>query len=123
VVETIANAATSVSEVRAIEKLKVRKVGLQYAVDLHVQAEPQMSRADVTGRCRWQMSLADVAGRCRWQMSLRDAHGVSGKVKGPIRAAMPAVDAVLDMYGTVRALTRCDDIVAVSRPFQFLQLS
>jgi len=110
VVETIANAATSVSEVRAIEKLKVRKVGLQYAVDLHVQAEPQMS-------------LADVAGRCRWQMSLHDAHVVSGKVKDPIRAAMPAVDAVLDMYGTVRALTRCDDIAAVSRPFQFLQLS
>ena len=63
-VETIANAATSVSEVRAIEKLKVRKVGPQYAVDLHVQAEPQMSLADVAGRCRWQMSLADVAAGC-----------------------------------------------------------
>jgi cation diffusion facilitator family transporter len=69
VVGTIANAATSVSEVCAIEKLKVRKVGLQYAVDLHVQADPHMS--------------------------LHDAHIVSGKVKGAIRAAMPAVDGVL----------------------------
>jgi divalent metal cation (Fe/Co/Zn/Cd) transporter len=58
-----------VAEVRAIEKLKVRKVGLQYAVDLHVQTDPQMS--------------------------LHDAHIVSGKVKGAIRAAMPSVDAVL----------------------------
>jgi cation diffusion facilitator family transporter len=69
VIRTIADAATSVPDVRAIEKLKVRKVGLQYAVDLHVQAD---------------------AG-----MSLHDAHIVSGKVKGAIRAAMPEVDAVL----------------------------
>ena len=69
VVQRIATAATSVPEVRAIEKLKVRKVGLQYAVDLHVQADSHMS--------------------------LHDAHIVSGKVKGAIRAAMPAVDGVL----------------------------
>jgi cation diffusion facilitator family transporter len=69
VVETIANAAKSVADVRAIEKLKVRKVGLQYAVDLHVQADPHMS--------------------------LHDAHIVSGKVKGAIRTAMPTVDGVL----------------------------
>ncbi len=69
VVESIAVAAISVPEVRAIEKLKVRKVGLQYAVDLHVQADPHMS--------------------------LHDAHIVSGKVKGAIRTAMPAVDGVL----------------------------
>lgn len=69
VVQRIASAATSVSEVRAIEKLKVRKVGLQYAVDLHVQADSHMS--------------------------LHDAHIVSGKVKGAIRAAMPSVDGVL----------------------------
>lgn len=69
VVQLIASAATSVPEVSAIEKLKVRKVGLQYAVDLHVQANPHMS--------------------------LHDAHIVSGKVKGAIRTAMPTVDAVL----------------------------
>lgn len=69
VVQGIAAAATSVPEVCAIEKLKVRKVGLQYAVDLHVQADSHMS--------------------------LHDAHIVSGKVKGAIRAAMPSVDGVL----------------------------
>lgn len=69
VVAKIADAATSVPEVCAIEKLKVRKVGLQYAVDLHVQAEPRMS--------------------------LHDAHIVSGKVKGAIRTVMPSVDSVL----------------------------
>ena len=69
VVDGIAVAALGVSEVCAIEKLKVRKVGLQYAVDLHVQADPHMS--------------------------LHDAHIVSGKVKGAIRSAMPAVDGVL----------------------------
>lgn len=69
VVESIAVAAIGVPEVRAIEKLKVRKVGLQYAVDLHVQADPLMP--------------------------LHDAHIVSGKVKSAIRAAMPAVDGVL----------------------------
>ena len=69
VVQKISAAATSVDEVRAIEKLKVRKVGLEYAVDLHVQADPAMS--------------------------LHDAHIVSGKVKSAIRAALPSVDAVL----------------------------
>jgi cation diffusion facilitator family transporter len=69
VIDSISVAARSVSEVCAIEKLKVRKVGLQYAVDLHVQADPRLP--------------------------LHDAHIVSGKVKSAIRAAMPSVDAVL----------------------------
>ena len=69
VIDSIALAALGVDEVCAIEKLKVRKVGLQFAVDLHVQADPGMS--------------------------LHDAHIVSGKVKGAIRLAMPAVDGVL----------------------------
>jgi cation diffusion facilitator family transporter len=69
VVQQISNAATSVEEVCAIEKLKVRKAGLAYFVDLHVQADPALS--------------------------LHDAHIVSGKVKGAIRAAIPAVDEVL----------------------------
>lgn len=69
VVQSIFHAAAGVDEVCAVEKLKIRKVGLHYAVDLHVQADPQMS--------------------------LHDAHIVSGKVKGAIRGAMPAVDGVL----------------------------
>lgn len=69
VIQLISDAARSVTEVRAIEKLKIRKVGLQYAVDLHVQTDPDMS--------------------------LHDAHIVSGKVKSAIREQMPAVDGVL----------------------------
>lgn len=69
VVKRIAAAATSLAEVCAVEKLKVRKMGLSYFVDLHVQADPMLS--------------------------LHDAHIVSGKVKGAIRAAVPTVDEVL----------------------------
>ena len=65
----IALAAVGVADVRAIEKLKIRKAGVEYFVDLHVQADPAMS--------------------------LHDAHIVSGKVKGAIRAAVPAVSGVL----------------------------
>ena len=67
--QSIGQTARSIPEVRAIEKLRVRKLGLEYFVDLHVQAEPLMN--------------------------LRDAHILSGKVKGAIRAARPAVVDVL----------------------------
>jgi cation diffusion facilitator family transporter len=67
--ERISQAARGADDVRAIEKLKVRKIGLSYAVDLHVQADPAMS--------------------------LHDAHIVSGKVKTAIRRAVPEVTAVL----------------------------
>jgi cation diffusion facilitator family transporter len=61
----VAAAATSVADVRAIEKLMVRKTGPGYYVDLHVQADPRMS--------------------------LHDAHILSGRVKSAIRLAEPAV--------------------------------
>ncbi|HTO73914.1 MAG TPA: cation diffusion facilitator family transporter [Gemmatimonadales bacterium] len=67
--DRIAAAAVGVAEVRAIEKLKIRKAGVEYFVDLHVQADPAMS--------------------------LHDAHIVSGKVKSAIRTAVPAVSGVL----------------------------
>ncbi len=65
----ISTAALGADDVQAIEKLKVRKVGLTYNVDLHVQADPAMS--------------------------LHAAHIVSGKVKSAIRAAVPEVTGVL----------------------------
>ena len=68
-IEKIAAAAAEVEDVRAIEKLVVRKLGAEYHVDLHVQADPSMP--------------------------LFDAHVLSGKVKGAIRAAVPAVKGVL----------------------------
>ena len=65
----VAAAARGVPGVRAIEKLKVRKAGMGYYVDLHVQADPQMS--------------------------LHDAHVLSGMVKSPIREAVPEVHGAL----------------------------
>lgn len=67
--ERIATAARGVEGVQAIEKLRVRRFGTQYFVDLHVQAEPSLS--------------------------LSAAHRLSGKVKGAIRAANPNVSGVL----------------------------
>jgi cation diffusion facilitator family transporter len=65
----ISAAALGTPDVRAIEKLRIRKVGLGYQVDLHVQTEPGMS--------------------------LHDAHLLSGRVKGSIRSAVPEVTGVL----------------------------
>jgi cation diffusion facilitator family transporter len=67
--QRISAAALGTPDVRAIEKLRIRKVGLSYQVDLHVQTDPAMS--------------------------LHDAHDLSGRVKGAIRAAVPEVHGVL----------------------------
>jgi cation diffusion facilitator family transporter len=69
VLDQIAAIADHVEGVRAIEKLRVRKVGMDYFVDLHVQADEAMP--------------------------LLDAHILSGKVKGAIRSAFPGVAGVL----------------------------
>lgn len=65
VVAQVEMAVRSVPSVHDIEKLRVRKIGTGYSVDVHVQADPLMP--------------------------LRDAHVLSGKVKGAIREAIPAV--------------------------------
>ena len=62
-------AARSVPEVKATEKLRIRKMGPVLFVEIHVQSDPGMS--------------------------LREAHVVSGKVKSAVRAAVPAVRNVL----------------------------
>jgi cation diffusion facilitator family transporter len=69
VLDRVDRAARSVDQVRATEKLRVRTMGTQFLVELHVQSDPQLS--------------------------LRDAHVVSGKVKTAIRAALPNVRDVL----------------------------
>jgi cation diffusion facilitator family transporter len=68
-VDRIALAAESVEGVLAVEKLRVRRLGLDYYVDLHVQADPELP--------------------------LRDAHVLSGQVKGAIKAAVTGVAGVL----------------------------
>ncbi|MGH7583517.1 MAG: cation diffusion facilitator family transporter [Gemmatimonadales bacterium] len=62
-------AARSVPRVQLIEKLKARKFGKGYLVDLHAQADPAMS--------------------------LSDAHLLSGQIKSAIRGAVPGVLDVL----------------------------
>lgn len=65
IVAQIEHAATAVSGVKAIEKLRVRTFGTRYFVDVHVKADPHIS--------------------------LRDAHILSGQVKSNIRQVVPAV--------------------------------
>lgn len=67
--DRIRQVASAVPDVRAVEKVIVRRAGTDYFVDLHVHADPAMS--------------------------LRDAHVVSGKVKSAIRTALPNVRGVL----------------------------
>ena len=69
ILSPIAAAARGTPGVHAIEALKVRKAGLGYLVELHVQADPELS--------------------------LRHAHVLSGRVKQAILAAFPKADAVL----------------------------
>ncbi len=69
IVGQIDAAARGVAGVRATEKLRVRKLGTTYYVDIHVQADPRMS--------------------------LVDAHILSGKVKSAIHQAVPSVAGVL----------------------------
>ena len=67
--DRVATAACSVPGVRYIEHLKARKLGNQYLVDLHAQADPAMS--------------------------LDAAHVLSGCIKTAIRDAVPSVQNVL----------------------------
>lgn len=69
---TISTTAVGVPGVRAIEKLRIRTVGQSYFVDIHVQADPQLT--------------------------LHEAHVLSGKVKTALRRAVPTVvDALIHM--------------------------
>jgi cation diffusion facilitator family transporter len=69
VVAPVRQAAEAVPGVLAVEKLAVRKVGLHYHVDIHVQTEPTMP--------------------------LDEAHALGGRVKYEIRALVPQVGSVL----------------------------
>ena len=65
----VERAAHSVTGVLATEKLKMRRAGTAYYVDLHVQADPTLS--------------------------LHEAHILSGMVKGAIRREVPEVSGAL----------------------------
>jgi len=84
IVGWVETAANGVAGVLATEKLRLRKFGMEYFVDIHVQANPALS--------------------------LRESHILSGKVKQAIRTAVPAVkDASIHMEpfeGSERVETR-----------------
>lgn len=65
----VRRSAEAVPGVAAVEKLLLRKSGLAYYVDIHVEADPEMP--------------------------LREAHALSGAVKAAIRGAVPQVAGVL----------------------------
>ena len=67
--DAVSDAACTTDGVLAIEKLKIRKSGTHHYVDLHVQADPQLS--------------------------LHEAHILSGRVKSAIRARVPSAVGVL----------------------------
>ena len=69
VFHSVEAAAQEVDGVLATEKLRIRKSGTKYLLELHVQADPALS--------------------------LHDAHILSGKVKSSIRGAVPRVANVL----------------------------
>lgn len=69
IADRIAEAASGVPGVLALEKLMARRVGTSYFVDLHVQADPDLG--------------------------LRESHSLGGKVKAAIREAVPNVAGVL----------------------------
>jgi cation diffusion facilitator family transporter len=69
IVGRVRSAATAVPGVKAIEKLTVRRAGMVLYVNIHVQADPQMS--------------------------LHDAHELSGAVKAAIRLGERRVQGVL----------------------------
>ena len=78
--------ASAVAHVRAVEKVIVRRAGVDYFADLHVHADPMMS--------------------------LRDAHIVSGKVKSAIRAALPNVRGVLVHMEPYEASGRVEELMS-----------
>lgn len=69
IIEPVREAALSVSGVLDVEKLSLRKAGLVYYADMHVQADASMS--------------------------LRDAHELSGAVKSAVRSKVPRIAGVL----------------------------
>ncbi len=64
-IERVTTIAQQVADVELVEKVMIRKAGIGFFVDMHVQAAPEMS--------------------------LHDAHILSGKVKSAIREAEPRV--------------------------------
>lgn len=69
IVDEVRRTAESVPGVKAIEKLHIRRAGLRYFVEIHVQTNPDLP--------------------------LKDAHAIGGHVKAEIRNQIPSIAAVV----------------------------
>ena len=88
--ERVLEAACAVDGVRNVENLKVRRSGLGFYVDLHVQADP-------------------------W-ISLEDAHEIAATVKYAIVEAIPSVAGVLVHMEPYRKSGKLSDDPVLSLP-------
>jgi len=88
--ERVLEAACAVDGVRNVENLKVRRSGLGFYVDLHVQADPAIS--------------------------LEDAHEIAATVKYAIVAAIPSVAGVLVHMEPYRKIGKLSDDPVLSLP-------
>jgi len=88
--ERVLEAAFSVKGVRNVEKLKVRRSGLAFYADLHVQADPAIS--------------------------LEDAHEIAASVKYAILGAVPSVVGVLVHMEPHRESGKVSDDAVLSLP-------
>jgi cation diffusion facilitator family transporter len=88
--ERALSAATGVDGVKRVERLNIRRSGLGFYVDLHVQADPGIS--------------------------LEDAHEIAAKVKYAILEAIPSVIAVLVHMEPYRAVPSVSDNAVLSLP-------
>ena len=88
--ERVLDAACSVAGVRNVENLKVRRSGLGFYADLHVQADPAMS--------------------------LEDAHEIAATVKYAILGAIPSVVGVLVHMEPHRGTGKLSNDPALSLP-------
>ena len=88
--ERVLEAACAVDGVRNVENLKVRRSGLGFYVDLHVQADPAIS--------------------------LEDAHEIAATVKYAIVEAIPSVAGVLVHMEPYRKIGKLSDDPVLSLP-------
>src|SRR6266853_236003 len=88
--ERVLEAACAVDGVRNVENLKVRRSGLGFYVDLHAQADPEIS--------------------------LEDAHEIAATVKYAIVEAIPSVAGVLVHMEPYRKTGKLSDDPGLSLP-------
>lgn len=91
IIQQVGAAARAVPDVCTVEKLMVRKTGLSYYVDIHVQADARMSLHDaheLSGRVKWAIrnKVTSVAGVLVHMEPFEDAPGREDDARGDAAA-------------------------------------